>query len=131
HRVWSRPACRPPPLAPPDGPPPQTMGTFRAVPLPLLTPRVKLLYGFGPVAYGVKDQGFAYLLLLYYNQVLGLPERWVGLGILAALVLDAFADPVVGYVSDNLHSSWGRRHPLMYASALPVAVSYFLLWTPP
>ena len=42
--------------------------------------RTKLLYGFGSVAYGVKDNGFSFLLLLYYNQVLGLPERWVGAG---------------------------------------------------
>jgi Na+/melibiose symporter-like transporter len=91
----------------------------------------KLAYGFGSVAFGVKDNGFAFFLLLYYNQVLGLPERWVGFGIMLALVLDAFLDPIIGYFSDNLHSRWGRRHPLMYASALPVAVSYFFLWNPP
>jgi Na+/melibiose symporter-like transporter len=92
---------------------------------------IKLAYGFGSVAYGVKDNGFAFLLLLYYNQVLGLPERFVGFGIMIALVLDAVSDPIVGYVSDNWHSRWGRRHPFMYASALPVAVSYFYLWNPP
>jgi Na+/melibiose symporter-like transporter len=91
----------------------------------------KLAYGFGSVAFGVKDNGFAFFLLLYYNQVLGLPERWVGFGIMVALVLDAISDPIVGYFSDNLHSRWGRRHPFMYASALPVAVSYFFLWNPP
>lgn len=93
--------------------------------------RTKLFYGFGSVAFGVKDNGFGFLLLLYYNQVLGLPERWVGLGIMIALLVDAFLDPIVGYLSDHLHSRWGRRHPFMYASALPVAVSYYLLWTPP
>ncbi len=51
--------------------------------------RTKLFYGFGSVAFGVKDNGFAFLLLLYYNQVLGLPERWVGLAIMIALVADS------------------------------------------
>lgn len=91
----------------------------------------KLYYGFGSVAYGVKDNGFAYFLLLYYNQVLGLPARWVGFAILIALLIDAFSDPIVGYASDNLHSRWGRRHPFMYAAVVPVAISYFLLWNPP
>lgn len=91
----------------------------------------KLFYGFGSVAFGVKDNGFAFFLLLYYNQVLGLPERWVGLGIMLALMLDAVSDPIVGYVSDHLHSRWGRRHPFMYFAALPAAGSYFLLWNPP
>lgn len=99
-----------------------------ARPLSLAT---RLFYGVGAVAYGVKDNGFSFLLLLYYNQVLGLPEERVGVAILLALVLDAFLDPLIGHWSDGLRSRWGRRHPFLYASALPVAVSYALLWLPP
>jgi GPH family glycoside/pentoside/hexuronide:cation symporter len=98
---------------------------------PRLSVRTKVLYGLGAVAFGVKDNGFSFFLLLYYNQVLGLPESWVGLGIMVALIADAVFDPVVGYLSDHLHSTWGRRHPFLYASALPAAVSYWFLWNPP
>jgi GPH family glycoside/pentoside/hexuronide:cation symporter len=96
-----------------------------------LTRAATVLYGTGSVAFGVKDNGFAFFLLLYYNQVLGLPEAWVGFGIMTALVIDGLVDPLVGYWSDHLKSRWGRRHPFMYAAALPVAVSYWLLWNPP
>ena len=85
----------------------------------------KLYYGFGAVAYGVKDNGFSYFLLLYYNQVLGLPAAWVGAAIMLALVFDAISDPIVGYTSDNLHSRWGRRHPFMYGSVIPVGLALF------
>jgi glycoside/pentoside/hexuronide:cation symporter, GPH family len=91
----------------------------------------KLTYGFGTVAYGVKDNGFNYLLLLFYNQVLGLPARLVGLAIMIALIVDGFVDPLIGHLSDHLHSPLGRRHPFMYASALPCAVVYYFLWNPP
>jgi GPH family glycoside/pentoside/hexuronide:cation symporter len=91
----------------------------------------KVLYGLGAVAFGVKDNGFSFFLLLYYSQVLGLPQSWVGLGIMIALVADAVFDPVVGFASDHLHSRWGRRHPFLYASAIPVAVAYWFLWNPP
>jgi glycoside/pentoside/hexuronide:cation symporter, GPH family len=91
----------------------------------------KLFYGFGSVAFGVKDQGFSTFLLFFYNQVLGAPPETVGRAIAIALFFDAFADPIVGQISDNLRSRWGRRHPLMYASAIPVAVAYFFLWNPP
>lgn len=91
----------------------------------------KLYYGVGAVAYGVKDNGFSYFLLIYYNQVLGLPPTWVGGAIFIALLFDAISDPIVGHLSDNLHSRWGRRHPFMYGSLLPVAVSFWLLWNPP
>jgi GPH family glycoside/pentoside/hexuronide:cation symporter len=91
----------------------------------------KFFYGLGAIAFGVKDSGFSALLLLYYNQVLGLPSGLAGLALGIALFVDAFVDPIVGYASDNLHSRWGRRHPFMYAAAVPAAVSYALLWNPP
>ena len=91
----------------------------------------KFFYGFGSVAFGVKDQGFSYLLLIFYNQVVGLPSATVGLAIMIALIIDSFLDPIMGQVSDNWRSRWGRRHPFMYAAALPVALSYLLLWNPP
>jgi Na+/melibiose symporter-like transporter len=96
--------------------------------LPLTT---KLLYGLGSVAFGVKDNGFSYLLLLFYNQVVGLPAPLVGLAIMLVMIVDSFLDPIIGQVSDNWRSKLGRRHPFMYAAALPVAVSYLALWNPP
>ena len=92
---------------------------------------VTLSYGFGSVAYGVKDAGFGTFLLIYYNQVVGVNPGTVGLVILVALVLDAFVDPAVGLFSDRTQSRWGRRHPWMYASALPIAIGWLLLWNPP
>lgn len=91
----------------------------------------KLLYGFGTVAFGVKDQGFSSLLLIFYNQVVGMPAATVGLAIMVALIVDSILDPIMGQVSDNWRSRWGRRHPFMYAAAIPVALSYILLWHPP
>ena len=91
----------------------------------------RIAYGFGAGAYGVKDGGFSYFLLIFYSQVIGVDARLVGLAITIALVFDAISDPIVGYWSDHLRSRWGRRHPFMYASAVPVALTYFLLWNPP
>lgn len=91
----------------------------------------KFAYGVGAAAYGIKDNGFSYFLLLFYSQVLGVDARLVGLALTIALLVDAVFDPVVGYWSDNLRSRWGRRHPFMYAAAIPVAATYFLIWAPP
>jgi GPH family glycoside/pentoside/hexuronide:cation symporter len=91
----------------------------------------KIAYGFGSAAYGVKDSGFKSFLLLFYNQVVGLPAASVGLAILVAMLVDSLLDPIIGHVSDNWRGRWGRRHPMMYASALPAALSFLLLWNPP
>lgn len=98
---------------------------------PTLPLRTRLAYGVGATAFGVKDGGFGFFLLLFYSQVLGLDAATVGLAITIALILDAISDPIVGYWTDNLRSQWGRRHPFMAASLIPVAVCYYLLWSPP
>jgi len=90
-----------------------------------------IAYGFGSVAIAAKDNGFNYFLLMFYSQVLGMSPPVASLALFLALCVDAVADPIVGYYSDNLHSPWGRRHPLMYGAVLPVVVGYYFLWHPP
>jgi glycoside/pentoside/hexuronide:cation symporter, GPH family len=102
--------------------------TIATVHVPLST---KVAYGIGAIAYGIKDNGYTTFLLLFYNQVVGLPAGTVGSIIGIALIFDAMIDPVIGILSDRTHTRWGRRHPWLYASALPIAISWLLLWYPP
>ena len=97
----------------------------------LLPLRTKLTYGFGSVAYGIKDNGFATFLLFYYNQVIGLRADLVSLAIALALIADAFIDPMVGHFSDRTRTKIGRRHPWLYASVFPIAIAWIALWHPP
>ena len=92
---------------------------------------MKLIYGSGAMAFGVKDAALAYLLLLYYNQVLGLDAKLVGIALLLSFLLDGISDPIVGYISDNIQTRWGRRHPFMYVSAIPAFICFYYLWNPP
>lgn len=100
-------------------------------PARMLPMRSRLAFGLGSIAYGVKDNGFATFLLLFYNQVVGLSAASVGIAIMMAMMIEAFVDPAVGFLSDHTRSKWGRRHPWMYASAVPVAIGWLLLWNPP
>ncbi|KPF78438.1 sugar transporter [alpha proteobacterium AAP81b] len=90
-----------------------------------------MAFGIGAIAPGVTAAAFDFFLLIFYSQVVGLDARLVGLALMISLVCDAISDPVVGYWSDNLRSRWGRRHPSLYASAIPLAASFYFLWTPP
>jgi len=96
-----------------------------------LTAATSFAYALGAIAFGVKESGLQLFLLLFYGQVLGLPEAWVATGIMLALVIDALIDPLIGQFSDELSSRWGRRHPLLYAAALPAGLAYASLWNPP
>ena len=95
-----------------------------------LSQRLKIVHGFGAVAFGVKDSGFSFFLLIFYNQVLGMDAGMVSLALGAALLVDAFVDPMLGYLSDRTYTRWGRRLPWLYAAALPLALAWAVLWNP-
>jgi glycoside/pentoside/hexuronide:cation symporter, GPH family len=69
--------------------------------------------------------------ILFYNQVLGLSAGLCGVVFLIASIVDGISDPIVGAYSDQFKSRWGRRHPFMFVSAVPLAVSFFCLYQPP
>ncbi len=91
----------------------------------------KLSYGVGQLAEGLKNTAFGLFVLFYYNAVLGVPGTLCGLALGIALIFDAVTDPLAGSLSDNWKSRLGRRHPFMYASAAPLALFFYLLFTPP
>ena len=98
---------------------------------PPLTLWNNILYGIGSIAFGVHIIVLSSTLLLFYNQVVGLPAAWVGATMAVTLIFDAICDPLIGEWSDHTRSRWGRRHPFMYASAIPAAVAFYFLFDPP
>lgn len=91
----------------------------------------KFAFGVGQFAEGLKNTAFALFILFYYNQVLGLSGTLAGMALFIALLFDAVTDPLAGSLSDNLKSKMGRRHPFMYASAIPLALAFVGLFSPP
>jgi glycoside/pentoside/hexuronide:cation symporter, GPH family len=99
--------------------------------LPKLTFHVKLAYGIGQLAEGLKNGALGTFLIFYYSQVLGMSATLAGLAVGTALFVDALTDPITGSLSDHWRSKYGRRHPFMVASMLPLGLSFFLLFAPP
>ena len=76
---------------------------------------------FGPEAY------FSSVFAKFY----GLDLVKLGVALTVIGVLDAFTDPLIGYLSDNYPTRWGRRKPWIVVGAFVVVVSlYFLLASP-
>ena len=92
---------------------------------------VKVAYGFGLSAEGIKTNVFNLFLLFYYQQIAGLDPGLCGLALFIALLIDAVTDPAVGVWSDGLRSRLGRRHPFMYVSSLPLAICFVAVSLPP
>ncbi|RED48997.1 MFS transporter [Seonamhaeicola aphaedonensis] len=51
-------------------------------------------------------------------------------GILGALprLFDAFTDPIMGFISDNTNSRWGRRRPYILVGAIASGILFMILW---
>lgn len=97
-------------------------------PLPI---RTKLAFGIGASAESAIGIGFIAFNMLFYNNVLGLPAKLCGTAVMIALIFDAVSDPLIGAVSDRWRSRWGRRHPFLFASALPLGASFVAVYSPP
>ncbi|WP_293898277.1 MFS transporter [Phenylobacterium sp.] len=91
---------------------------------------VKFLYSFGQTI----ESGYiavAAFVFFYYTAVLGLSGSLVGLALAISMGVDAFVDPLVGSLSDNVRSKFGRRLPLMVIGAPVMGLSLALLFAPP
>lgn len=87
-------------------------------------------YGSAAMAYGIKNNAFSYLLLIYSNQVLGLPGYLASLALAIAMLWDAVSDLLLGHWSDKTNSRYGRRHPFMYASLFLLPFCFYALFNP-
>jgi glycoside/pentoside/hexuronide:cation symporter, GPH family len=88
-------------------------------------------FGVGQAAEGIKNIALNSFLLFYYQQVLGVSGLYTGLALAIALVFDGISDPLVGSLSDKVRTRWGRRHPFMLASALPLGLTFYAIFNPP
>lgn len=91
----------------------------------------KIFQGIGALPNSHKDFAFNTFLLLYYSQILGVPASTTSIILALCLFADAITDPLVGAYSDNFRSRLGRRHPFMYAAAIPLGLCLYLLFSPP
>jgi GPH family glycoside/pentoside/hexuronide:cation symporter len=85
-----------------------------------------VVYGLGWFGLASTTQALAGYFLFFYVDVLGLAVASAALINVVHGIWDAVNDPLVGYLSDNTRSRWGRRRPWVVAG-LPFYLSLFVL----
>lgn len=68
------------------------------------------------------------LVGLMGNISLGLSAFWLGFILIIPRLWDAISDPIIGHLSDNTRSRWGRRRPYLLLGGLLVAVTFVVMW---
>lgn len=90
----------------------------------------KLIYGSGAFVNNLLAAAIGGMVIVL-NIGLGMNPALVGLlGALPRLV-DAFTDPLMGFISDKTRTRWGRRRPYIFAGAIASGLIFALLWQLP
>lgn len=96
----------------------------------ILPLKQKLAFAFGSVAYNILGNGIGMLALPIYNVGLGVSASLIGLALGVPRIWDAINDPLMGHISDNTRSKWGRRRPYILVGGILSGVVFALLWNP-
>ncbi len=88
-------------------------------------------YGAAGLADTFLSFGIATLLMPIYNIGMGIDAKLLGFAMIIPRVLDAITDPLMGNISDNTRSRFGRRRQYVFAGAVLCAVLFPFIWMPP
>lgn len=91
----------------------------------------RIVYGVGDLNVAVRLSAFQWWLLPFYTDVVLLGPALAGTGRMLGLVWDAINDPLTGWLSDRTRSRLGRRRPYLLGAAVPMGLTFALLWMLP
>jgi GPH family glycoside/pentoside/hexuronide:cation symporter len=91
----------------------------------------KVALGSGYLAIFYGNSGVKSLAIPVYQMVLGVNPAMLGLVLAIPRFWDALTDPVVGIISDNCHTRFGRRKPLIVLGAALQAIAFGFIWMVP
>ncbi len=90
----------------------------------------KLIYGLGAFVNNLLAAAIGGMVIVL-NLGLGMNPALVGLLGAIPRLTDAITDPLMGFISDNTCSRWGRRRPYIFIGAIIAGIVFALLWQLP
>ena len=100
-----------------------------STPGPPQTPlKTKLSWAAGSFFENVMANAILTMVMPIFNLGFGVNAIWLGWAQSLPRTFDAFFDPLLGHLSDNTRTRWGRRRPWIAASAILATLLYMLLW---
>ena len=89
----------------------------------------KLAWGAGGMTESLVNSIHA-LAFPIFSIALGMSPALLGMAQAVPRLVDAFADPIMGHISDSTRTRWGRRRPFIFIGALMVGITLPLIYMP-
>ena len=87
----------------------------------------KIAFGLGMLANQMFPAALS-IFMVVLVQDLGFPAWMWGILFFLPRIFDAFFDPIMGFITDNTKSVWGRRRQYVFAGALLLGISFVAMW---
>lgn len=88
----------------------------------------KMAYGTGMMSYVIMARSCNQFANPIFNDCMGVDPRFVSWVLGGSRLWDAITDPVMGNVSDNTRSKWGRRRPWIALGAMLSGITFSAIW---
>jgi Na+/melibiose symporter and related transporters len=88
-------------------------------------------FATGTLPFNFGASGLNTIAYPIYNIVLGMSPSLIGIVLAISRIWDAITDPVMGSISDNFRSKWGRRRPFIALGAVLCAIAFPAIWFVP
>lgn len=87
----------------------------------------KIAFGLGMLANQMFPAALGIFMVVLVEN-LGMPTWMWGITFFLPRILDAFIDPIMGFISDNTRSKWGRRRQYVFIGAIIMGISFVVMW---
>lgn len=104
----------------------QTAGSSDKLPL-----RTKLFFSTGDLSTSIPLAIVMFYQLYFLTDVAGLPPHLAAWAVGIGRIWDAVNDPLFGLLSDRIRSRWGRRRVVLLFGAVPLGISFAMMWFVP
>lgn len=103
---------------------------YKTAPEDRISLKQKMAYAVGMLANNLQAAALPAMVVIL-NLGLGMDPVLVGLLGAIPRIFDAVSDPMLGYISDNTRTRWGRRRPFIFTGALTAGLIFALMWQLP
>jgi GPH family glycoside/pentoside/hexuronide:cation symporter len=93
--------------------------------------RNKIGYAIGDIGISISYFAVGFFFLYYLTDIVGMDPYLAGMAFFIGKLWDGVNDPLMGILSDKTRSRFGRKRVYVLFGALPLALSFIVLWMIP